>query len=249
MTGQINTYEIRQVTSISDLLDKLRVDIVAEQVHWFRGQKKADWPLLPTLARKTRDLEKEADLVAKFKQNASLLLSSSLPRSEWDWLTIMQHHGVPTRLLDWTENPLVGLYFAAESFRNFDGALWILRPVELNGVSQISPDYPQYIPNFEDDAVSSYKPSVLEREKVSRLKPIAVIGPRNTPRMQAQLGAFTVVHRDPIPIESVGDGRHIIKYQVPSAAKETIRRELKLIGISKFQLFPELQSLGDILKI
>jgi hypothetical protein len=109
-------------------------------------------------------------------------------------------------------------------------------------------NYPKYIPSFEDDVLNSYTPSNMSSEKISRLKPIAVIGPRNTTRMQAQLGVFTVIHRDATPIEELSDGKHIVKLEIPHDRKEYIRRELSILGMGRFQLFPELQSLGDILK-
>ena len=65
--------------------------------------------------------------------------------------------------------------------------------------------------------------------------------------MQAQLGAFTVIHRDPTSIENVGKGDHILKYRIPCEAKERLSRELSLLSIGRFQLFPELQSLGELL--
>lgn len=186
------------IHSISDLLGRLKQDIHPSDAYWFRGHLRANWRLLPSLARVEGDLKKESSLMSAFKQRASLLLLSNLPRTEWEWLMIMQHHGVPTRLLDWTESPLMGLYFAVENpdEDEYDGALWVLRPTALNAVSNISPDYPKYIPNFDDNILQNYTPTALASEKVTRMNPIAVIGPRSTPRMQAQLGVFTVIHRD-----------------------------------------------------
>ena len=96
--------------------------------------------------------------------------------------------------------------------------------------------------------MENYEPEILKSEKLSRLKPIAVIGPRNTPRMQAQLGVHTIIHRDPIAIELVGDGSHVKKILIPSAAKVNIKKELELMSYGQFQLFPELQTIGKILR-
>ena len=159
----------------------------------------------------------------------------------------MQHYRVPTRLLDWTESPLVALYFAVERCSPNDGALWMLNPLELNRVSRISPDYDRYVPSFDDDTVSNYLPSVLRAEYTTRRDPIAVIGPRNTSRMQAQLGVFTIIHRDATPVECVGDKNHIRKFRIPANAKCEIRKELHLLAVTQFQLFPDLQGLGDFL--
>ena len=159
----------------------------------------------------------------------------------------MRHYGVPTRLLDWTESPLVGLYFAVESELSRDGALWVLRPTQLNLASSIAPRNPKYIPNFEDDVLEPYKPTALSSEQITELNPIAVIGPRNTPRMQAQLGTFTVFHRSPTAIENVSSGKHVTKYVIPASTKQEMAKDLSVLRIGRFQLCPELQSLGEAL--
>src|SRR5437588_742434 len=97
-----------RIRSITGLLSLLRKSARHNVVAWFRGQSDATWRLLPTLARNAAHLEAEIDLIARFKQHSALLVGHP-PSTEWQWITIMQHHGVPTRLLDWTENPLIGL--------------------------------------------------------------------------------------------------------------------------------------------
>lgn len=236
-----------KIESLSDLLTRLKDDLSPDTTYWYRGHGIATWKLLPALARDASKLDYEADLIAKFQQSATLLLQSS-PNSEWEWLTIMQHHSVPTRLLDWTESPLVGLFFAVEKHDGEPGALWVLNPTELNLCANIKRDLPSYIPTFEDIELHNYKTSVLQSEKTSHLNPAAVIGRRNTPRMQAQLGVHTVIQRDPIAIEEMRDQKHTWKYLVPAPAKQTIRQELSLLAFGRFQLFPELQILGESLK-
>lgn len=66
--------------------------------------------------------------------------------------------------------------------------------------------------------------------------------------MQAQLGVFTISHRDKTPIEEIGDQTHIWKYKIPASKKKIIKNELALLGITKFQIFPELSSIGEIIR-
>ena len=240
--------EDKKINSVIDLIRYLKKDTPRAQPCWFRGQGNIKWKLLPYLAREGSLLKAEGSLIARFKQDATLLIDRHQER-EWDWLTIMQHHGAPTRLLDWTESPLVALYFSVyEQFKS-DGALWSMLPCVLNRINNITHEYQKYIPHFDDrNIVDNYTPSGVASEKTTSLKPMAVMGPRNTPRMQAQLGVFTVIHRDPIAIEDVGDGAHLWRYIVPRNSKDKIRDELKMIKIGKFQLFPELQRIGEILK-
>ena len=237
---------ISSISSISELLTVLKDNPLQGSAYWYRGQSKDIWQLEPSLARIQGGLQQERNLLARFKQNASLLLQP-LPSSDWEWLTIMQHHRIPTRMLDWTESPLVALYFAIIDHLDCNGSLWILDPALLNRASNIAPDYAPYIPSIDDDAAENYAPDSLASEQYSRLRPIALIGPRNTPRMQAQLGVFTIIHRDPISIEDVDDGQHVLKCTIPYDAKQDLIDELALLAINKFQLFPELESLGEML--
>jgi len=60
------------------------------------------------------------------------------------------------------------------------------------------------------------------------------------------LGVFTISHHSKIALESVGNGTHLIEYRVPKSAKLAIAEELKILAVSRFQLFPELSSVGDL---
>ena len=241
---------IDTISRVGELLSVLDAGMSSDRISWFRGQSNVEWKLLPSLARFDGGLERELHLLARFKQNAALLVQQPSPVNEWEWLTVMQHYQVPTRLLDWTESPLVALFFAIENQSETDGSLWILDPERLNRLSNVSGDNPlvnSNVPSFGDEVTQNYQPSFVAAESYSHLNPIAVIGPRNTARMQAQLGVFTVIHREPTSIEDMGDGDHILKYRIPREAKEHLSKELSLLSIGRFQLFPELQSLGELL--
>lgn len=248
MSKKAKRKRAKRIGKISDLLDKLKSDIPKGEICWFRGQSKWIWKLRPSIARKKFNIDKEYEIITRFKQNAALLLRSQ-PSSPWEWLTVMQHHGVPTRLFDWSESPLVALFFSVYENFNEDASLWFLFPTRLNQINNIKPDNPNYIPSFENkEFLDNYTPNSLYSERNTMLHPIAVIGPRTYPRMQAQYGVFTVFHRDRTPIEDIKTGEYVIKYKVPKNAKRSILNELDRIKITKFSLFPELQSLGEMIK-
>ena len=236
------------LTSIEELISNLRRDLAAyDGPAWFRGHGSATWRLEPKLLRPPAN-ESETHLVNRFKQHASLLLSNR-PTGEFDWLFLMQHHGLSTRLLDWSENPLVGLYFAVERELAEDAILWVLLPTILNAKAGIRPAYEHEIPSFEDEELRNYLPSTIARETRSQLSPVAAIAPRNSPRMQAQQGVFTITHRENVYIDEVGEVAnrdHIWRYVIPAEAKQRIREDLRRLGITRFSIFPELSSIASI---
>jgi len=242
---------VKTIRSLSDLLKHLKNDIKLDNgPAWYRGQSDKSWPLRPHYHRISKP-PTDISLLNKFRQNANLLITAKQPINDFEWLFLMQHYGVPTRMLDWTESPLVALYFAIEpenkKVKTKDGALWILYPYLLN--NNTNEREQNYIPAFEeDDFLGSYTVEKYNKGTDKGILPIAAIATRNNPRIQAQLGVFTISHRDKTPIEEIGDKKHIAKYIVPKDAKERLLKELHLLGIDKFQLFPELSVIGETIR-
>ena len=202
---------------------------------------------MPTLARTPRHLKAENALIKRFMQNATPHIEVP-PRDEWEWMFLMQHHRAYTRLLDWSESPLAALYFAVSNKRYWrqDGAVWCLDPVALNTAANLTFDFEPEIPAFgRDKVLDSYLPSRVQ-ENPSKLFPVAIVGPRNTPRMAAQLGTFTINHRLHAPIEEIGDCRHVWRWIVPAPAKKLLLMELAHLAISALTLFPELDRVADL---
>jgi len=239
----------KEIKKISDLIEFLNEDISDyDEDVWFRGQSEYTWKLAPGLMRFSQGIS-EGTLLTRFKQSASMLVNNS-PKNDFDWLFLMQHYGVPTRLLDWSESPLIALYFAVENFNkdDTDGALWLLKPIELNKIANISTSEKNFIPSFDDDELNNYKVETLRSNTRNKLAPIATIATRNSNRIQAQLGVFTIHHLDTRPIEDFCRSQELVKYKIPYDFKKSLRKELALLSINKFSLFPELSSIGESLK-
>jgi hypothetical protein len=241
----------RQISSVADFLAAIRIDQKDRPgTIWFRGHSDSTWQLLPGFMRSTSETS-ETTLLNRFKQSAAML-AERRPATSFDWTFLMQHYGVPTRLLDWSESPLISMYFAVEDWAakpDTDAALWCLWPTALNQNANIVDKVEgKYIPSFEDDELQTYTVDSLRQNTRLELFPVATIATRNNARIQAQMGTFTIHHNKKVAIEEVGDRSHVAKYTIPHAARETLADELKLLGMTKFSLFPELASVGAILK-
>ena len=218
---------------------------------WYRGLSRDDYALIPSIGRGEYSLEDERTLINNFKKNAIPFVERR-PTSEWEWLFLMRHHDVPTRLLDWSESAPVGLFFAAhspspqEEHEDHDGALWALFPTELNQAAGISFDLPHDLPMFEDDDrhMANYLPSRMAMETMSQLRPAAALAARQSRRMEMQHSVFTVSHRDLRPLEDGASESTLIRCKVPAESKSTLRHELGALGFSRLSLFPDLDNVG-----
>lgn len=240
-------FEDRQLTSVGEMIALLANDKPNRERLWFRGQADRAWDLAPSLSR-LGGVEAELTLFKRFKQNA-LPFVSDRPQTEWEWLFVMQHFGLPTRLLDWTESPLVALYFAVHDSTpdvdQVDAALWVLLPMELNKSSKLYSNYHSDIPGFGDDEhLDGYLPSAVAKQAIG-LGPIAAVAMRNNPRIQVQQGVFTVCHRDIVPLNGADNPQYIWRYIIPAGAKAQIKAELELLNLSKLSLFPELANVSE----
>jgi hypothetical protein len=234
------------INSIADLIAKLDAHKQENEMLWYRGQADKSWDLMPSISRdKDNPVEFEWATLKRFRQNAVRFITNK-PDSDWEWLFLMQHYGVPTRLLDWSESPLVSLYFAVseKKHNDVDASLWVLSPVPFNMNSGFSSNINNDLPCCEmDSELDSYlTKNALQSPAPS--KPVAAIASRNSSRIAAQLGVFTIFHSEFTPINNLFDQKHCWRYIIPAAQKESIRKELETLHITKLTLFPELSNAG-----
>jgi hypothetical protein len=113
---------------------KAKADLGDPEIVWFRGHWNYSHYLLPSLLRYKNGLEKEQMLFHTFRRFADKVFKTR--ESDWETLFDMQHYHIPTRLLDWTENFGIALYFACyyNRLKNSaeDAALYIIDPIKLN---------------------------------------------------------------------------------------------------------------------
>ncbi len=121
----------KSVTSWSELNELLFEDTWNSKIRRFRstfayrGISNKDFKLLNSLSRLgTPYPNMEKNLIKQFKKYAHKLIVDK--DTEWHWLSVAQHYGLPTRLLDWTYSPLIAAHFAVVDlqFYDVDGAVW-----------------------------------------------------------------------------------------------------------------------------
>lgn len=235
-------------------------------IRWYRGCGDSSYELIPSLYRHpgltdaSSLYEKEFEILKRFKQR-------SIPYivSDWRWnddlsiLFIMQHYRVPTRLLDWTENPYIALYFAltgaeykkvaAEPEYETDAAVWVLSPSLWNQKALDEEPSPGIVSPPDDNHLNGYKPGSSYRKP----EPIALYGVYNSLRIVAQKGVFTLFGNRIRPMEkSYIDNDYpqdcLIKLIIKKEHIKDMLGVLVRTGITDSVVFPDLEGLAKELK-
>lgn len=167
-----DNYKTVTIKSFTDYITAIE-NLSKKDLILFRGQRQ-DKPLLPKIARitpRTNLLKDEKNMLDELKRQSVGLINYT-PANDWDWLSIAQHHGMTTRLLDWTTCPLAALYFAVSKpaeKKTANGVVWVFEPDEKDLV--MNPD----------------KESPFDGARTKVFIPRHV-----TPRIRVQGGVFTV---------------------------------------------------------
>jgi len=238
-TEKISTIE---VNSLEEYLGYVNRNHASDKrsLSVFRGQSE-DFPLLPKLARLYNDarilrnfFDAEKAMLHDFERQAAIYTSLSM--TQWELMSLAQHHGMATRLLDWTENPLLAMWFAVakpakERMPPEKGkksaVVWVLTP-------------------GEEDYMDVSDKNVID------IKRTKIIVPRHSnARVRVQAGLFTVhfigeADKKFVQLESNRYfKKKLDKFVIPAENFPAIRSDLDRCGINSGTMFPDLSGLAS----
>lgn len=157
------------------------------------------------------------------------------------WLFLMQHYRLPTRLLDWSQSPLVALYFALEEPDDNDAAVWALSPTQLNLIeAETKSICMPGSPTLGRLGIQAFRPDAKQRD--GRI--LSVLTEEADARHMVQQSAFTLHGRSDALDERSDCGQFLTRIRLPSGAKSGLRQVLALYGVTRASLFPDLENLA-----
>ncbi|MBX2976809.1 MAG: FRG domain-containing protein [Ignavibacteriaceae bacterium] len=251
MNENIYIHNIENIQDLLGQLDHIKAELGFEKI-WFRGVADTAYGLEPSIFRRAVNPAIEKDLYNKFKVRALPFLDQEPNDNYWEWLFYMQHYGVPTRLLDWSESALIGLAFSVifreEKHQDKDAALWCLDPIKLNRdfVKGFKPT--EILPNITDPTVQGVQK--YSDPEIPVDYPVAVYGPQNNERIVAQKGVFTLFpFKERLKLEDLPTSHNFLaKIIIRNAEIDRIKSQLITLGITETLVYPGLDYLADEIK-
>jgi len=255
---QTNLTLLTEVQQYMDVVEYLRDSLDADRP-WYRGVSHASYALVPRVYR-DRLWEVHEDfewwLSVDFENRARPFIPNHQTYSTWDWYFTMQHYGLPTRLLDWTEGSLIGLYFAVRAPQETHiPSVYFLDPYWFDEVVYQKEPGEGVAYNTDTKAISDELETRLGSYLSSRNEappfPVCLQPPVIDARIQAQKSVFTIHGKliDPFRIVARDNVRaRLVKIRLSTSSACHLKDQLHGMGITEGTLFPGLRGLVEDLK-
>jgi hypothetical protein len=264
--------KIRSLGRFVDRVRETRKDwgVLKHKELWFRGEKeKYETPLCPTLYRSPKPPQQllgiENDLYDYFQRCGAPLCDATLEEDsrDWDWYFLMQHHGAPTRLLDWSDGALLALHIALrnKAENTGDAFVYVLEPdqlqEEIKALSEILivkkewSDYVKRHPAYghdDDEWEWAWLPDDKEGRDEVHIPPMPLLlkFPHITRRVAAQRSHFILFGTEPAWLSDQLAKKHqrLETITIEANSVASIRVELRESGVTESVVFPDLDGLG-----
>jgi hypothetical protein len=228
----------------------------------FRGQGEAAWVLNNAIERTDfihlhRSIE--ADFLAEFQRGARNYLSrDEIPGHTIEWLALMQHHGAPTRLLDFSRSPFVAAFFAYEQCHTAEGsniAIWAMNVnfLRTKSVGLLSQIYREDFAENKTGINEKLFEKIFFENNCSLVFPVEPFRMNRRYSLQQSIFISTGNSYEPFmkQLEFLGTDltRTLIRIELPAGQQKEVLRDLQRMNLNRASLFPDLDGYAASLKL
>jgi len=236
------------IRHLSDFFAVIDTALDDRRTFWFRGHAAVGFCLAPSALRYASATDREVAFIQAQDVIRYLRIKLSQPPDDADelgWMQVAQHFGLPTRLLDWTLNAAVALFFTCCSHESEDGLVAILDPDQLN--QNMDPKCHRVFDAQRDAKTISAYFKLGGRLKKNGLPTVAINPTWNTERIALQQGAFTLHGSRSFDLNS-DQAPSLMYVPILKEYKPKLLAELQRVGIGEMFIFPEPEHVCSHLK-